>query len=594
MLTWRSRRPFRWQKWALFGVLGGLIPLISFVVWSVSLPPDRVAAGVSVDGYDLSGLSQAMAEAKLAEALPPLPDRPVTVVFENMVWHTSTAQLHESSNQDISLSQAWSVGRTGPWSQQLQERWSARWFGRDIPHTWTFAHQDVESFAASISASLSTPGKKPSASVRGNSISVDPGERGLAVLTSELQEKLQTKAGQAGEISVDVPVEITVTPLSPDGVLATQARAEKLKNIEFEILTDESERPVTVPTSQVFTWLEWPDGFNEASMSADLQTLAENWDRPAQSAEFELSADGKKVTTFVPHRLGRKSNTEALAADVKNAINRMSNETEASPQPTVLTAQFAEEAPEKSLADLNTLGITERIGVATSEYAGSIPNRVFNVQLTAERVHGALVQPGEEFSFNESVGEISAQTGYKTAYVIMNGRTQLGDGGGVCQVSTTIFRSVLDAGLPVTAWKAHSYRVGYYEQNSEPGFDATVYAPTTDFRFKNDTANSIVIAAYPDSENRFLTVEFWGTSDGRQSQVSDYKIWNQRPAPAPLFVDDPTLPAGTRQQIDWATPGANTSFHYQVVNESGEVMHERDFVSVFRPWQAVYLVGTGN
>jgi vancomycin resistance protein YoaR len=359
-------------------------------------------------------------------------------------------------------------------------------------------------------------------------------------------------------------------------------------------VADPAEPPLTVPANEFFTWLTWPTGYDTATLEAKLADQTAAWNREPINAEFALTPDGKKLTAFAPHRMGRQLQLQALVQDIQRSLTELEQSAELPPQPIMVTTQFVEAAPTVTLESTNTLGIKERIAVGTSTYKGSIPNRIFNVGLTAERVHGSIVAPGEEFSFNEAVGEISGKTGYKSAYVIMNGRTQLGDGGGVCQVSTTLFRAILDGGLPVTRWKAHSYRVGYYEQGNQPGFDATVYAPSVDFRFRNDTGHSIAIAAYPDSTSQFLTVELWGTSDGRDSEVSNYKIWNQRSAPAPSYVEDPTLPAGKRQQIDWAAAGANTSFQYTVKDASGAVIHDREFVSIFRPWQAVYLVGTGQ
>ncbi|MCD8526690.1 VanW family protein, partial [Candidatus Woesebacteria bacterium] len=127
-----------------------------------------------------------------------------------------------------------------------------------------------------------------------------------------------------------------------------------------------------------------------------------------------------------------------------------------------------------------------------------------------------------------------------------------------------------------------------------PGYDATVYAPSVDFRFTNDTEHAIVLSTEIDVPNRHLVVKIWGTSDGRTSEISDYRQWNQRPAPAPLYQDDPTLPRGTVKQVDWASPGLNTSFQYTVTNADGSERYQREFTSYFRPWQAVYLVGTGG
>jgi vancomycin resistance protein YoaR len=175
----------------------------------------------------------------------------------------------------------------------------------------------------------------------------------------------------------------------------------------------------------------------------------------------------------------------------------------------------------------------------------------------------------------------------------MEGRTVLGDGGGVCQVSTTLFRAVLAAGLPVLERRAHSYRVGYYEQNSPPGFDATVYSPTTDFKFKNDTPAYILIQAKADNQTSTLIIELWGTNDGRIAKTTKPVITDQVPPPEDLYQDDPALRAGQIKQVDWKAFGAKVKFDYHV-ERHGEILSHQTFSSNYRPWQAVFLRGTGG
>ena len=151
-----------------------------------------------------------------------------------------------------------------------------------------------------------------------------------------------------------------------------------------------------------------------------------------------------------------------------------------------------------------------------------------------------LIPPGDIFSFNQTGGDITAATGYKQAYVIKEGRTVLDDGGGVCQDSTTLFRAVLNAGLPVVKRTAHAYRVGYYEQGFPPGLDATVFYPSVDFQFKNDTKHHILLQAYVSGIS--LTVDLYGTSDGRVTTLTTPVVGEQTPPPPELRKDDPTLP----------------------------------------------------
>jgi vancomycin resistance protein YoaR len=189
------------------------------------------------------------------------------------------------------------------------------------------------------------------------------------------------------------------------------------------------------------------------------------------------------------------------------------------------------------------------------------------------------------------LGDVSVYTGYQQAYIIKGGQTVLGDGGGVCQVSTTFFRAALDAGLPIIERHPHAYRVSYYEQNSKPGFDATVYSPSVDLKVKNDTPAYILIQTKTDIKNATLTFELYGTSDGRVATVSSPYIWDVTPAPPALYIDDPTLPAGQIKQIDFAAAGAKTSFDYKVTRGE-EILQQKTFYSNYRPWQARYLRGT--
>ena len=248
--------------------------------------------------------------------------------------------------------------------------------------------------------------------------------------------------------------------------------------------------------------------------------------------------------------------------------------------------------PEIQTADVNNLGIKEMIGKGSSRFAGSIASRIYNIGLASSKFNGILVAPEEVFSFNNALGDVSGYTGYKQAYIIKDGKTILGDGGGVCQVSTTLFRAALAAGLPIVERRAHSYRVSYYEQDSAAGLDATVFAPTTDLKFKNNTPGHLLIQTRFDPKALTLVFEIYGTDDGRIASTTKPVVTSVVPPPPDLYQDDPTLPQGTVKQVDFKAWGAKASFDY-VVKKDGEVIFEKTFYSNFKPWQAVYLRGTG-
>ncbi len=317
-----------------------------------------------------------------------------------------------------------------------------------------------------------------------------------------------------------------------------------------------------------------------------LADLSKRIDIPVQNALFRF-ANGK-VISFKPSKDGRTLNKKETMSRLHNAFLLVS-QSRAQYIPIDLAVETVKPAITTDRA--NAFGIKELIGRGYSEFAGSIAGRIHNVALAASRINGILIKPGETFSFNRTLGDISAATGYQSAYIIKDGRTILGDGGGVCQVSSTLFRAILNAGLSVVERHAHAYRVHYYEQGGyKPGLDATVFAPSVDLQFKNDTPTYILIQAYPDVRKLTLTIELYGAKDGRKAEILNHNVWGVTPPPPPLYQDDPTLPQGKTKQVDWEAWGAKTSFQYKVTRE-GKVLQDTVFYSNFRPWQAVYLKG---
>lgn len=293
--------------------------------------------------------------------------------------------------------------------------------------------------------------------------------------------------------------------------------------------------------------------------------------------EFQTSSDGKEVDVSA----------------LKNKIASKTLAVIAAKKPQVFTIPMPIKIlkPETTTEQVNNLGIKEVVGVGTSLFKGSIPNRMYNIALAASRLDGVLIKPGEVFSFNKALGDVSTFTGYKQAYVIQNGRTVLGDGGGVCQVSTTFFRAVLNTGLPVVERNPHAYRVSYYEQDAGPGLDAAIYVPTVDFKFKNDTKHHLLVQTRVDANEGRLTFELYGTGDNREVVISKPVVTSVTSSPEPLYIDDPTLAKGEVKQVDYAVSGASVYFT-RTVKKDGKIIQNDTFKSYYRPWQAVYMRGT--
>ena len=325
--------------------------------------------------------------------------------------------------------------------------------------------------------------------------------------------------------------------------------------------------------------------FNQMAISHFVSEIGEKINRPPQDAVFQF-AQGK-VRVFKPsldgYYLEEEKTVKLIEGYLTSGLQLLEGKL------IVLPVKII--PPKITTDQVNNLGIRERIGRGISYFQGSIAPRIHNIKQAASTLNGVLIAPNEVFSFNQALGEVSQKTGYKQAYIIKEGRTILDDGGGVCQVSTTLFRAALNAGLPIVERTAHAYRVSYYEQNSPVGLDATVYAPTVDLKFKNDTPGYILIQSQVDEKNKILIFDLYGTSDGRKVTIGKPIITNQVPPPKPIYQEDPSLPRGVVKQIDWPAWGATVKFSYKVVR-GDKVLQDKVFVSRYRPWQAIYLVGT--
>lgn len=318
-----------------------------------------------------------------------------------------------------------------------------------------------------------------------------------------------------------------------------------------------------------------------------LKPIAQNEYIAPVNAVFQFQ--NGKVTAFKRGINGQEADINAVKQQVaQKADSLIINQR---PQQISIAIPIKSVKPEISNDQADNLGIKELIGEGASLFQHSAPERIYNVELAAERINGTLIKPGGEFSFDQAVGDISSLSGYKQAYIISNGKTVLGDGGGVCQVSTTVFRAALHSGLPITERHAHAYRVGYYEEDSGPGIDATIYSPTVDLKFRNDTGHYILLQTSVNPSTLKLTIDLYGTKDGRIAYVGTPIITSTTPAPPPLYQDDPNLPAGTLQQTDFAANGADVYFTYKVVR-NGQTLINQTYYSNYQPWQAVFLRGT--
>jgi vancomycin resistance protein YoaR len=254
---------------------------------------------------------------------------------------------------------------------------------------------------------------------------------------------------------------------------------------------------------------------------------------------------------------GRTLDVEGSIARIQQAI------TQTDPAARDVPLKFKVSVPAAHThATGEELGITELVVEATTYYHGSSAVRKTNIVQAASRFHGIVIAPGEEFSFNKYIGEISKETGYEEGLIIYNNKTITGVGGGVCQVSTTAFQAAFYGGYDITLRWPHAYRVSYYEYGEGAGMDATVFSPDVDFRFINDTPYHLLIETYPSPASSTLTFKFYSTSMNRSVEKDGPYIVNGRGG-----TQDVTI--------------------YRTVYQDGDVLREDSFFSHYIPEPAM-------
>ncbi|NMC35981.1 hypothetical protein GYA49_02950 [Candidatus Beckwithbacteria bacterium] len=515
----------------------------------------------------------------------------VTLLTDSQKYQLSEANLDLRFDIDQTIENAYQLGRNKDFFQNTYNRFNLLQHGKKLQLVVLVNETNLDEYIASIAAGLNEPMIPPTITIESSNgqkeATVSAGRTGKELDTKKTKTDIVDAFASQNFNPITLQFNQVAKPVSQAQIDKTQSMANQLLNKKIILKQDGNNWELN--GEELINFLSFYDTFEQEKIASWSAQLAQTIDRPPENALFEF--DGEKVTAFKPAKDGLVLNQEDTTQAIKTGILTLVDQKDQTEYDITLKIQTKE--PDIKTGELNDLGIKELIGKGESWFGHSIAGRIHNLTLAASKFHGVLIKPGEEFSFNKTVGEIDQAHGYQQAYIIKEGRTVLGDGGGVCQVSTTLFRAALDAGLDITERHAHAYRVSYYEQNYEVGVDATVFSPSTDFKFINDTPGHILIQTMTDPNNLYMRFELFGTSDGRQVEISKSRVWDQTPPPPDMYQDDPTLPAGVVKQIDWAAWGAKTAFDWKVV-KNNEVLHEKTFYSTYKPWQAIYLKGTGG
>ncbi len=542
----------------------------------------RIIPGVYVGAEDLGGLTSNRAHRVLEEAGAEN-NKILTLTTGDYTFNVTAADIELEYDWRNTIARAFEVGRTGNIVVDTKDKLKGLIKPVPLNAFYTFNEDLLSQKIAQIQAEVAQPSESASFILTNGRLEIKPSRFGTAVYSSELYKMLIAAFDKVAFGVKELPIEQDIPEILETELLTVQEEVASIIAQDLAVIYEDT--VWTLPPEQQLEFLRFKKDanakleirLNEDKFEAYLDELKLAINTTPKGEVMQL--DGDKVLDFRIIETGVAIDEKAFTEAFKTALFDK--------QPEVAVSVVATGGS----ADASDYGIYAVLGEGMSHYYGSAAGRVHNLNLAAERTNGVLVPPDAVYSFNEAVGAISAATGYDTAYIISNGRTILGEGGGVCQTSTTLFRAILDAGLPIVSRHPHAYRVSYYEYDKPVGFDASIFQPSLDLKFKNDTPNYVLIQAYSDRSQSMLAFKIFGTPDGRTVEISDPVITNVTPPPEPLYKDDPTLPEGTVKQIDFAAWGANVSFT-RVVKRSGEVLYEDVFSSRYQPWQAVYLKGT--
>jgi len=541
----------------------------------------RIIPGVKIGSVRVGGMTYLQAIKTLEEHEKTV-SKELILKAEDREFIIKASDINLVYDWDASVSRAFEVGRTGNIFIDNKDKIAGFLRGLYIGAFYEYDDNLLASKFSLIKAETNIDAQNAGVGFDPNGkLIITPPREGLKVIDDSLHNGFASSFDKMDFQTKVLPTKKIKPKISEDHVKANMPMIEKI--LSNEITIKNGDKLWVVNKEQLLSFLELRNNnniefvLNEPRFEAFSESVAQDADELPRGKV--TSVNGERVLGFELIKDGKELDKKKFADDFRDAVFHS--------KPIV-------ELPMKVItgpANKEKYGILSLLGEGVSTYKGSGEGRIHNLLLAAERTDGVLVAPGAVYSMNAAIGDVSYETGYDFAYIIKEGRTVLGAGGGVCQTSTTLFRAVLDSGLPIITRHPHAYRVSYYEQNMPVGFDAAVFQPSWDFQFKNDTNNYVLVQTSFDKSQYSLTFRIYGTPDGREVEISEPVITNQTPPPPALYQDDSTLNKGVVRQVDFPAWGANVSFSRKVTRNN-ELLFEDIFNSRYQSWRAVYLVGT--
>ena len=590
------RKSVPWGAILFFTITSVLSAAIIFVVLGYQvLYFDRTYPGVMIAGARVNGMRHGELVAIATDRATDYLNHPVTVQVGNDTWTFTAQELGLRIDTKATADQAYEIGRQGNLFVDTFTQLSLLFSSRNIKPVILFNSSITDQSLQMLSETIDFPPTDAHLIINSAAdvelISAQYGRRlhvgaTLPLIEAAILNNKEPVAAVTQQIMPTITDEQAVEAYGQVKHLLSQPLvfgfSANTDGVEWKLTPDTIVNLVDiVEKSNAKGKPELAVEFDKEALRPYVELLAQNINQDAIDAQLEFDEEAGELIILQHSQDGHTLDTQAASERVAAAVASGSHYVEL---PVLVTPASI---PSN---DLENLGIKALVSEATSYFSGSSEGRMHNIALSASKFDGVIVPPGEIFSFNEHLGEVTKENGYDESLIIFGDRTTVGIGGGVCQVSTTVFRTALLGGFELVERWAHGYRVGWYETNSTVGLDATIYTPDVDFKFLNDTDHFLLIHTNTDLEAGTVTFKFYGTPTEREVIVGVPKITNMVKHGLPVYEMDLKLPDGVVKQVDWAKDGMDVSVT-RLVKKGDQVIHEDEIVSRYQPWRAVYKVG---
>ncbi len=600
-------RKLKKTRWLAIGLVTAIFILLVcgiIIIWLQFKYQEKIFFGVRIGNLNLSGLTRQEAFQLITKKTDSIIKQGIKVFYnQKSNKELEIISLDNLSDPDLSreiisfdiyqtVYNAYNIGHNHNIFSALIEQLNLFFFGKNIPVNYSLNEIILEQELKNQFSKLEKKelNARPQISCFKNNCRVEilPEVNGLALNYQEVINKLKINLSQLN----DPVIEFSLKAVEP------QIKKVDVLNLTEKILTTTSTVIVfsyqgkewKLEKEKLYKMLEFQKinndifiGINKEEFISWISTnIAPQINIPAKNATLEIK--NGKIESLNVQQEGIEIDNEVLYQELNQKfLNQEKNIT--------IEIKIKKIQPEVTIDNINDLGIKEIIGVGKSNFSGSPINRRKNINNGAKILHGTLIKPDEEFSLISKLLPIDASNGYLQELVIKGNKTVPEYGGGLCQIGTTMFRAALDSGLPILERQNHSYSVTYYLENGVPGVDATIYDPKPDLIFKNDTGHYILIQSRIERDNLFF--EFWGTKDGRQAERTKPKTWGWKDPPPTKYIETTELAPGVKKCTESSHKGVTASFDYIVTSTDGTVK-KQTFTSVYKPWQAVCLIGVST